>query len=65
VAIGWMSPPEVAVKWGIPLRTVQTACQSGRLDSQKLGRFYLIAPEDAETFARLHKSRRNGHNTGS
>lgn len=63
--MNFMSPPEVAVKYEIPLRTVQTACQSGRLVCEKLGRFYLVAPEDAEAFARGHKARRNGHDTRS
>jgi hypothetical protein len=59
--VNFMSPPEVAVKYEIPLRTVQTACQTGRLTCEKLGRFYLVTPEEAEKFAQKHKARHNGH----
>lgn len=58
----YLSPPEVATLYSIPLRTIQTACQSGRLACEKWGRFYLVSPEDAEKFALVHKGRRNGHN---
>lgn len=59
--MNYLSPPEVATKFEIPLRTVQTACQSGRLACEKLGRFYLVTPEEAEKFAARHHSRRNGN----
>lgn len=57
--MNYLSPPEVSSKYEIPLRTVQTACQSGRLACEKLGRFYLVLPEDAEAFANRHRTRRN------
>lgn len=58
MAAGWLSPPEVAAKHSVPLRTVQAACQHGALRCEKLGRFYLVAPEDAEVFAELWRGRR-------
>jgi len=56
----FLSPPQVSQQTGIPLRTVQTACQQKRLPAEKLGRFYLIAPTDAEEFATKWWARRNG-----
>lgn len=61
VAFEFLSPPEVSVKYGVPIRTIQTACASGRIRAEKVGRFYLIHPEEAEKFAARHKSRHNGH----
>lgn len=69
MAAGWMSPPEVSAKLGIPLRTVQSACQHGALKCEKLGRFYLVLPEDAQAFAerwvKRNRSSRNRSNEGS
>jgi len=63
MAMDYLSPPEVATLHDIPIRTVQTACQTGRLQAERIGRFYLIHPEHAEEFASRHRSRRNGHKT--
>ena len=59
-----LSAADVATRYGIPVRTVQEACREKRLPSERFGRSFLIAPDDARHYARawakLHV-KRNGH----
>lgn len=57
-----MTPPDVAEQYGIPLRTVQSACVNGLLTAKKLRRMWLIDPADAAAYADLWRPRRTGMN---
>ncbi len=57
----YLSPPDVALKYGIPLRTVQSACQTGGLKANRFGRMWLIDPDEAQAFAERWRPRKNGH----
>lgn len=55
-----MSSPDVAQRYGIPLRTVQAACRSGSIKAQRFGRMWLIPADQAAAYAELWRPRRNG-----
>ena len=59
----FLSSPDVATKYGIPLRTVQAACQLGMIKARRFGRMWLIPPEEAEAYAAQWRPHihRNGH----
>jgi hypothetical protein len=56
-----LSSPGVASKYGIPLRTVQSACQTGAIKATRFGRMWSIPEEEAAAFAEQWRPRRNGH----
>lgn len=53
----WLTAPEVARTYGIPIRTVQAACSAGLIEAQKWGRQYAIPPEAAAQYAQRHRPR--------
>lgn len=57
-----MTPPDVAEQYGIPLRTVQSACVNGLVKATKLRRMWLIDPADAAVYAEQWRPRHNGVN---
>lgn len=57
--VGFLSSPDVAAKYSIPLRTVQAACSSGTISAVRFGRMWLITPAEAEKYAERWRPRRN------
>lgn len=58
----YVSSPDIAEKYGIPLRTIQHACATGQIKATRFGRMWLIDPEDAHTYAeKWSPHTRNGH----
>ena len=49
--MNYLSPPEIAARYGIPLRTVQAACSTGAVRATRFGRMWAVRPQDAEDFA--------------
>ena len=60
----FLSSPDVATMYGIPLRTVQAACRSGAIKAQRFGRMWIIPEDQAAAYAdRWHpRGHTNGHN---
>jgi len=55
--VGYIQADEVAKRWGISMRQVQTLCQSGRVDGAiKFGNTWAI-PEHAEKPTRTGKAK--------
>lgn len=54
----YLSAPDMAAQYGIPLRTVQAACSTGSITALRLSRMWLIAPSEADAFADRWRKRR-------
>lgn len=59
--MNFLSSPDMAAHYGIPLRTVQAACNSGVIPATKFGRMWMIDPVDAEMFAKQWKPAAASH----
>lgn len=52
-----LSSPDVASRYGIPLRTVQSACRTGAIKASRFGRMWLIPTDEAEAYAEAWRPR--------
>jgi hypothetical protein len=59
--MNFLSSPDVAQRYGIPLRTVQAACSSGAITATKFGRVWMIEPGEAAAYAARWRPHGNGN----
>jgi excisionase family DNA binding protein len=55
-----LTTKEAAIKMGVPLRTIQSMIQDGRLKAERIGRDYMIRPDALNRITRASKSGRGG-----